>query len=362
MKDSQGYSVYLEPWCSQGFRLVDVYFNESLGGELAGGTVNLVGSSERGTQQTREDVYTGKFIIEKNNNLIKSFDVFITQKNSKRESLSMTFVSVTDPKYCRDEDIITYEGTLDDIVKQVYPNIDLRCSSDIQGPIKLFQNYETNLSFLNRVAAGFKRNSVFGHSLEKFFIKETCTKEEMDRALLVASIPESQSPGVKIYNKSLYYSPVNLWEEGKDDKRVNKDYSKYQSRFLRSISQMGNISYMAREHSQLFENIEKNISNLSSNYFQKLGFVLPDIPPYNLGDVVEYFRTDIVKSKIQWPYKYYLVYATNMYFSTPGTGKRKFSYSTTLVGLEEDGKIALMKTEEEDPTLEEQKKEPTYYR
>lgn len=369
--NSQGYSVWFEPWCSSGFRLIDATFEEVLGGDLAGGTVNLVGSSQRGTQQTREEEYTGKFTIEKNGNLIKTFDVFIVSKSFKKERLSMSFVCVTDPKYYRDADIITYSGSLDNIVKQIYPNVDIRCASDIQGEdLHLYQNYETNLVFLNKIAAGFRKNSVFGHTLEKFIIKETCTKEEMDSALLVASHPDSQTPGNKPYTKSLYYSPTNLWTDGKDDRRVGKDYSKVQSRYIRSISHMGDISYMERDTAQLLENVEKNIVNLGSSYFQRLNFSLKDIPPYGLGDVVEYFRTDISASGIEWPYRYYLVYSTYLYFSTSGTGKidprsRKpsdFSYLTTLVGLEEDGKIALAKTEEEDPTLEEQKKEPTYFR
>ena len=59
-----------------------------------------------------------------------------------------------------------------------------------------------------------------------------------------------------------------------------------------------------------------------------------------------------------------------MYFTTSGTGitdprtpKRggDYNFTITLVGLEEDGKIALEKTNDEDPTIpEEERENPSY--
>ena len=63
-QNQYGYSVNITPWFDLGYRLIDVELNNSLGGTLAGGVLNLVGSqSNLETQKLREEYYSGTFSI-----------------------------------------------------------------------------------------------------------------------------------------------------------------------------------------------------------------------------------------------------------------------------------------------------------
>ena len=142
--------------------------------------------------------------------------------------------------------------------------------------------------------------------------------------------------------------------------------------FVRSCSFMGDeVKYMGVDQYNMIMNSKKNIASLGSDYFQKLTVSLKTFPDYRIGDVVRYQRTDTKTSDLIWPYEYYLVYGNRMFFSTSGTGVTDpntpknigdYTFTTTLVGLEEDGSIALGKTEEQDPTLDEESQgDPTYF-
>ena len=192
-------------------------------------------------------------------------------------------------------------------------------------------------------------------------IKKTCTPEELQNAPIIEALNEEQAPASKTYNKDLYNAPKNLWEEGKDDERVGEDYTDREPIFVRACSFMeDSIQYMGIDQYHMIMNSKKNIINLGSDYFQKLKLTLKTFPKVQIGEVVRYYRNDIQASDLIWPYEYYLVYGTRMYFSTSGTGVTDpttnketgdYNFDIILVGLEEDGSIALEKTKEQDPTL-----------
>lgn len=373
-----GYSINFSPWFDLGYRLVSVELRNTIGGNLAGGTIRLVGSqSSQESLELRENLYSGTITIMDLGVPVKEFKVFFIRKNYKREELSLDFVCIPLPDYVRDLHTKTHVGNLREIIEGIFSHVsaknflDIRCESDIQGPMKIFQSNESDVSFLKNIISGYVSNGVYGYSWDKLIIKKTCTPEEMKEAKIIEAMTEEQSPASKTYDKRLYNTPKNLWEEGKDDKRVGEDYKDRQPIFVRACSFMGDkIKYMGTDHYNMIMNSKKNIANLESDYFQKLNISLKTFPSYQIGDVVRYYRSDNQVSDMIWPYEYYLVYANRMFFSTSGTGVTDpnvpknigdYTFSTTLVGLEEDGSIALGKTEEQDPTInEEERGEPDY--
>ena len=373
-----GYSINLSPWLDLGYRLISVEMSNSIGGNLAGGTIRMVGSqSSQASLELRENLYSGTITIMDHGVTVKEFRVFFVRKNYKREELSLDFVCIPLPDYVRDLHTKTHVGNLRNIIEGIFTHVyakdflDIRCDSDIQGNIKVFQSNESDVSFLKNIISGYVSESVYGYSWDKLIIKKTCTPEEMKNAVVIEAMTEEQSFASKTYNKSLYNMPKNLWEEGKDDSRVGEDYTDRQPIFVRACSFMGDkIKYMGTDHYNMIMNSKKNIASLDSDYFQKLNISLKTFPTYQIGDVVRYYRNDNQVSDMIWPYEYYLVYANRMFFSTSGTGVTDpsvpknigdYTFTTTLVGLEEDGSIALGKTEDQDPTIDEEDRgEPDY--
>jgi hypothetical protein len=364
-----GYSINFTPWLDLGYRLVSVELQNTLGGTLAGGTIRLVGTqSNLPSLELKENLYSGTVSILNFGVTVKEFKVFFVRKTYKREELALDFVCIPDPKYVRDLHTKTHKGNLQNIIEDIFSSskefLDIRCTSDIQGIMRMYQSNQSDIDFLKNILSGYKRNCVFGYSWDRLILKETCTPEEMNSAKVIEAVTEEQSPASNSYDKGLYSVPRNLWEEGKDDLRVGEDYTDRQAINVRASSIMeGKVEYMGTEYYNMVNNSKKNIINLSSDYFQKLTITLKTLPDYQIGDVVRYYRNDNQVSDMIWPYEYYMVYANRMFFATSGTGVTDptvpkdlgdYTFTTVLVGLEEDGSIALDKTEEQDPTIEEQ--------
>ena len=355
-QNQYGYTINVDPWFNMGYRLVSAELYESLGGDLAYGTLRMIGSqSNLESLMIRDVLYTGTFSILDKGTVVKKFKVFFNSKSYKREVLTLGFICIPDPKYVRDLITQSYNGTLQDIIQSMFTEedyLDIKCESDIQGEIRLYQTNESDTSFLKKILSGYRRNSVYGYSWDHLIIKETCTPEEIREAPVVEALSEEQSPATKSYTKSLYYNSKDYWSEG---------YNTLSPDNLRSAAFMGGRpSYVSPQHQDLIMNSQKNIANLGSSYFHQITITLKTLPSYQIGDVVRYYRVDTQHSHLIWPYKYYLVYGNRMFFSTSGTGvtdpmaprnQGDYTFSTVLVGLEEDGSIALDKTEEQDPTL-----------
>lgn len=365
-----GYSVNFTPWLDLGYRLVSLELKEKIGGDLAGGSIRMVGSLSVQESLELRDTYSGTISILDFGIPIKEFKVFFIKKLYKREEIILDFVCIPLPDYVRDFHSKTHVGDLKSIIEGIFIHpdasdfLDIRCESDIQGTMKLYQSNESDISFLKNIISGYVNGGIYGYSWDKLIIKKTCTPEELENAVTVEALDEEQSFASNTYDKSLYSTPKNLWEEGKDDPRVGEDYSDRQPIFVRACSFMGDeVKYMGVDQYNMIMNSKKNIANLESDYFQKLNITIKTFPKYNIGDVVEYYKTDEQSTDKILPYKYYLVYGNRMFFSTSGTGVTDpnvpknigdYTFTTTLLGLEEDGSIAIDKTEEQDPTLEKQ--------
>lgn len=376
-QNQYGYSVNITPWFDLGYRLVDIELISTLGGPLSRGVLNLVGTqSVLDTQKLREENYSGILSILEEGIVIKEFKFFIINKTFKREQLRLEFVCIPDPKYLRDLRNKTYKGSLREIIEEIFSGnedfLSIGGDSSVQGTKTLYQYNEPDLNFVWKIISGYYENGIFGYSWDKLIIKKTYDRDEIkEKATLIEALNEEQTPATKSYNNRLYNVPENLWENGQYNSKVSEDYSNVQPIFVRACSFMGDeVKYVGTDQYEMIMNSKKNLSNLNSDYFQKLNVTLKIFPKFQLGDVVEYYRHDVQTSEILWPYHYYLVFGTRMYFTTSGTGVTDprapkkggdYNFTITLVGLEEDGKIAIEKTNEEDPTLtEEERGDPNY--
>lgn len=373
-----GYSVNFTPWLDLGYRLVSLEMRERIGGDLAEGSIRMVGSLSQLESLELKNTYSGTVTILDFGVPVREFRVFFVRKSYKREEITLDFVCIPLPDYVRDLHTKTHVGDLRSIIEGIFTHayakdfLDIRCDSDIQGTMRLYQSNESDISFLKNIISGYVNEGIYGYSWDKLIIKKTCTPEELENAMVIEALNEEQSFASKTYDRSLYNVPKNLWEEGKEDKRVGEDYTDRQPIFVRACSFMEDkVKYMGVDQYNMIMNSKKNLANLESDYFQKLNITIKTFPKYQIGDVVEYYKTDEQSSDNPLPYRYYMVYGNRMFFATSGTGVTDpkvpksvgdYTFTTTLLGLEEDGSIALGKTEEQDPTLDEEDQgDPSYF-
>lgn len=366
--NSSGVTIEILPWSDSGYKLDQFTLRCSLGGDIAGGKIILNGvvSSEE-ANQAQEECIDGTVTIEKEGRESIEFSYFITNRNYLDGNLVLDYVSVSDPKYFRDKIKMTYKGTLDSILTQLYPDIDIRCSTDIQGELTFHQNNISNIELFSKLAPGYRRNVIFGFLYDKFLIKDTCNQEELDnaKAFLATKAQLSTTYGKK-YNAELYTPPFNAWESPEKN-GLGEDYSDRQPRFIRSIQKRGETSYVNASHAQLYENSMINKALISSYYFHRQKVSLTEWPEYAVGDVLIYDVAENTGRDVSWPHKYYLVTSMSMFMAGSGSKAiaalgKDFSIETTFVGLEEDGSIALDREEGEDPSRQEEEREPVYYR
>lgn len=365
--NSYGVSIDILPWLDSGYKFERFSINCSLGGTLAQGQIGLNGvvSSEEATE-AQEECLDGTIIIEKEGRDRVEFSYFITNRNYLDGRLTLDFVCVSDPKYFRDKLKMTHKGTLDDILKQLYPDIDIECSTDIQGELTFHQSNISNVELFASLAPGYRKNVIFGFIYDRFLIKDTCNQEELDNAKpFLATKDQISTTYGKKYDPNLYMPPFNAWETPERN-GLGEDYSDRQPRFIRSIQKRGQTSYVNSTHAQLYENSMVNRALLSSSYFHKQSVSLAEWPEYSVGDILMYDVAESSGRDTSWPHKYYLVYSMSMFMAGSGSGitrnGKDFEVASAFVGLEEDGSIALNRDEGEDPSRQEEEKDPVYFR
>ena len=123
-QNQYGYSVNLSPWLDNGYRLISLELNSSLGGNLSFGTINLVGSQDNlTTLELKESFYSGVLSILDQGVIIKEFNIFIVNRISKREELTLGFVCIPNSKYVRDLHSKTHVGNLKEIIEKIFMNM-----------------------------------------------------------------------------------------------------------------------------------------------------------------------------------------------------------------------------------------------
>lgn len=356
--DSHGITVHISPWLDCGYRLKNLVLNLSIGGELTNGSIELEGLiviSE--TLETLDTCNTGEITIEKEGRSSYIGKFFVTSRaHTVNGNAVLNFVCVPDPKYVRDKIKMTYIGTMEEVLEEIYPNLDIQCESDIQGERTFHQNSIPSAYYLPKLAAGYRKNIVYGYDMDTFFIKEAYTQDELDNApIIIATLDQDTSGYEKEYNPELYSQPKNDWES-EEENQLGEDYSELQARFVRSVQKRGDIFYVYKDFEDLRENATINRTQNNSSYYQTKTIRAKDWPDYELGEVVYFNLAETEQSDTYYPHNYYIVSGIRISFSTKG----QFIFETTFAGLEENGLISLDNDYEDDPTSDEE--EPTYFR
>ena len=134
-----GYSISFSPWLDTGYRLVSAELQEGIGGNLAGGTIRMVGSLNNQSSLELRDTYSGTISILNFGVPIREFKVFFVRKSYKREELSLDFVCIPLPDYVRDLHTKTHIGDLRSIVEGIFTHVYAKDFLDIRDVNLIFK-------------------------------------------------------------------------------------------------------------------------------------------------------------------------------------------------------------------------------
>lgn len=351
-KNSYKTTVDFLPWFDTGYRFQSLHLYEELGGEVARGEMRLEVNGEQNALELITKQNTGTIKLEQEGGLIFEIPIFIIHRSHEKNFLDISFVCLIDDQFITDVHQTTWDN-LEDMIDSIFPGkVQRRCETDIQAKnIKYYQNNETDQEFLKRICLGYKKNSIFAFGLEGLVLKETMGKydsrgdEEPSIELHVDSDGvEQESPYQKEYKQDLYEPVVDIWS---NKELAGKDYSTLLPVNPRVTYKNGDLNIVHKDYMQLMENLNYNVSYLYSNMFQEVVITDRKIPNYKIGDVVTYVRDSKTtpNSKL-WPFKYYLVKSNEFFIAADDSSLvaddgYQTKWTTKLIGLEENGKIAL---------------------
>lgn len=366
--NSHGVTIGFTPWFDNGYRFTYLHLYEELGGKIAYGemAMEFVGKDE--ALKLITDQHTGELTIETDQSDTPKYTipVFIVDISHDKNFANIQFICVGDKNF----GILQRTSTWNDIekaVKGLYPGkVDIRCETDIQAKdIKYYQNDETDQEFLSRLCYSFKKNCVFTFGWEGFMMKETMGKYD-SRGNIEPKLQihgDSDFTQVSTYSKpydpSLYTPPIDIWSNTEEPIVAIKDYTEVKPVNPQVLYKYGSMSIIHSKYYQLEENWTYNTTYLNSSMFQEITITHHVIPKFKIGDALYYMRDNLrFPESAKLPYKYYLVRSNEFFIALDGSqlsapDGSDMLWTTRLLGLEENGSIALGKTEDPTDTTEE---------
>lgn len=336
--NSYNISIKFDPWFSKGYRFTKLRLYEELGGDIGKGEMDLVldGSSEALDLITKQ--HTGTIELKKIGGNIYTIDIFIVSRKYYKNNLTIEFLCIKDKKFLTE--LVSTEWTdINKALPSLYPGkIDIKCESDVNNNIKIYQNGETNYSLCNKLCYSYKHDAIFSFGWEGLVIKDL--KECINNKVVVKGntlIHSMDSYNIN-YDKLLYYSPEDPWD--------TEEYKEKQSKNIKSLLHYSKYNLVGTEYYQLLSNYYWNKRYMNSNLFESFRAMSQDMPPYKLGDVIKY-NNDIYLdgNNIKLPFDTFLIKSNELFISIEGSGivdenGLYFSWISKLVGLQDiDGKL-----------------------
>jgi len=378
IETSHKISVFFSPWFGEtpddagDFSFTKLHLYEELGGSIAYGDIDLVSLGTDRANELLQKQRTGVIQIEQEERVSYNIPVCITKVSMYSNLISLGFVCCKSKDFFSKRKTDTLEMDISSAIQNLYSgNSDIRCESDVQGSLKFYQQMETDLSLLTRLCYSYKKDSIFGLGWNGLVIKETFGEKnskgnkEPDENMILPLDAEvfQKEERTETYYPQNYKPPVNVWEDT-EGKIATQDYTQDEPinpRVIMKQTENGMQTLMMhKDYYQMHENYTYNTNFMATKMYSSIKVVDPiAIPKYMLGDVVEVDKQSLKADNLNWPVKYYLVKSNEFFISIDGSqfvdeNGANFSWTSTLLGLEEiDGTVAI--GSEEDPRDKEEK-------
>lgn len=337
--NSRQISVEIDPWFDKGYMFTKLQVIESLGGDLAYGTLDMELDGSPESLELVTSGSTGTITLSKEGGWRFKMPFFVTSRVWLRNRISLGIVCTSKKSFYTDLVNLDYSGMeIDKTLGLLWPGeLDIRCQSDIQKLPRLYQATESAKDLCSRVSLGYRRNSVFGYTWdEKLIIKEvpgiSGTGEKEPGLTIVGDRGEVMVTPIEFpYNLTNYIEPVD----------PNKDDPDLVSKNFKIQRYYGTYSFIGLEYADLLDNIRYNQRFYDGNLFSSMVMTTYGLLNYRLGDVINFRWSDQSK---KYPFEHFLVASNELFISKEGAqvldaDGKPFSIKTRLIGIQENGSI-----------------------
>lgn len=334
-KDPRGITIEIDPFLTSSvYRFTKLHLYEVLGGEIASGTVDLENDGSEAALELVTTVYNFTIKIDIKEGFSYEIPCFITNKRYLKNYLSLDFVCLKDKKFITQPLSLDYPD-ITTALNSVYPGkIDLRCESDINNEVKIYQSGEISHSFCTRLAYSFKHKTIFSYGWEGFMIKEvpgidSNGEQEPSMGLPVPGAAFQKDPYNLNYDRNIFYLPIDPWD--------TEDYSEViKSTGINAMYDFNGYYLVAADHKQLLDNYLYNRRFMKSPLYTSFRIVCTEWPKYKIGDMLILHHLD---EKTQPPFTKFIVSSNEMFLALDGSdivdeNGFTFSFTSMLRGVE----------------------------
>ena len=367
MKYTNSYQVSLtcDPFFTESggeFKFTMLQMYEELNGTIAYGTLKMIHNGSPEALTKTETVFKATLVLtdENNGGLTYTIPISIVSRYFLKNFFVIKFICVGDKNFAFDKHIMNYEMPIKDLIELLYPGkTDIRIQSDVVDPPKYMQINETDHELCKRLCFSYKHECIFAFGWEGLMLKDTFgefdhngNNEKPSPKLWIRAGGDLEQLDMNRwdYHHSRYHLPYNCWEP---------DYSKWEPINFRMYKRCEGIGRVGTDYLPLYENYRYNRLYHDSNYFQTIQIKDFTMPRYKIGDVLDYKRENRIAQRLELndvsedKDSIFLVKSNELFFATEecdevDSSGYKFSWTTTLAGIEENGNLKL--GSEEDPT------------
>ena len=333
-------TVKFTPWEDKGFSISFLHIGEFVGGKIPEGEMELF---HKGIQEQLDFIttqQTGLLEIkdDKEGGLSYSFGIFITNRRTLNNILTLSFVIVPadrNGKYDWGQEFYTRpdSGTFDNIrdaVKFTWKgaidkdNVD----TDINDGIKIRRCNESGLKFLTRVCYSWKYRSIFAFSWDGLIIRDIGDNTKTDLEFQTGAGLWYQTKVFNLkYNKysnyNLFDSWINPYKDVEGSVSISstreKDFSNEQPKYVTSLNYYNTSYICAPGYEILHRNREEN---MEFKGYSQITVVGQDMPKkWKLGDLVMYKRLDTAQSEEGMSPTKCVVVGNEFFFSNDGASQ-----------------------------------------
>jgi hypothetical protein len=339
-------SLEFTPWTDKKCRITRLQIIEQLGGEIPHGEIDMILGDGNEIEKMITDQNTGTISIldEKKYGLSFKFDVYITKRDFYENILEIKFVCINNLEFFTKRITTTHQGGIKSTIESLYPGLkDIRIEPSGNDDTILYQNCETNYEMCKKLCYSYKDKSIFAFGWKGLLIKdmcgdfdsqgnvEPCLELETDRLSV-----QTQTYNLE-YDKRVNNTSFSAWEHQEESTTGNTDFAQVMSKNCKIMMNYKNYCVLGTKSAEMMGNSWNNTDRMRSNGYSSIKIVQPDMPHYELGDVVIYKRALQEKSL---PWKNYLITSNELFFSADANQKVdehgfRFSWTSDLYGLDE---------------------------
>ena len=293
-------SIDILPFSENEYKFDRLILDEIVGGELAGGEVNLSATNNIDSHDKFFNTQSSVNIKIKQADPKKELDIygFITERKYSPGSGEYYFKFVCTPlkgSTCYSEFYtLTKTKRYKNLKKAIEgawgdKRIRFECDTDLED-IDIFQDRESDHTFLKKLCYSYKENTIFGFDFDGLFIKDLFgidrengeQEPSLHRSIIGGNQVQSDDEISRMYNYDLYHKIENPIEDG-DDTTLSKNFD---------VEVMNDQYRIYRKDTTRYQRNGKYNRRLMNSTMGD-GLVVRftnKLPPFQLGDTIYYYK------------------------------------------------------------------------